>query len=191
LCDFSASSRHLLVKSQTGVLLFRSGVASNSYFFSNVGTTLKSGGERTSLEKYLDSKRKLSAGFELIIPLFHFDWVQERTKNWYLLVLGSCTQFRISCNVGIKKEIGEMQDILVKLQEKSTIFRYHFQIHEKNTISIINIWHIFKKNDYCAIFGKMVSQPCIINFQKAVIKFICYWFSKLRKCFDNLTTWRF
>jgi len=37
----------------------------------------------------------------------------------------------ISCNIGIKKEIGEMQDFIAKLLEKSTFSRCNFQIHEK------------------------------------------------------------
>jgi len=54
--------------------------------------------------------------------------------------------------------------------DKITVFRCNFQIHEKYDFNILHFTHLFKKNDNCIIFEKMVSPfygQDMVNFIKS------------------------
>jgi len=63
------------------------------------------------------------------------------------------------CNIGSKKEIGEMQDFLAKLCKKvqfpGVIVKYMKRLQYQH-FNILT--HLFLKKDNFVIFGKMVSQ---------------------------------
>jgi len=76
---------------------------------------------------------------------------------------------RISCNIGMKKEIGTMQDFLGKLDKKSTISRCNFKINKKI---------LFQNSTFCTPFFKI--------FETMISPISCWVFLLLQSAVANV-----